>query len=131
MKAISLWQPYASAIMLELKGFETRSWDTRVRGRIAIHAAKRKPTGMELELLKHFPSDERILQFGGIVCTADLVCTHRTEKVLPVPLLEQALGDFTGGRFAWKLHDVRRCKFATFVDRQGFFEVPESLLEYM
>jgi len=39
MKAISLWQPWASLIAVGAKTFETRSWNTKYRGPIAIHAA--------------------------------------------------------------------------------------------
>lgn len=41
MKIITLWQPWASLIALNLKQYETRSWSTKYRGKIAIHAAKR------------------------------------------------------------------------------------------
>ena len=40
MKALSLWQPWASAITLQLKRIETRHWPTDYRGPLAIHAAK-------------------------------------------------------------------------------------------
>ena len=40
MKAISLWQPWASAIAIGEKTIETRSWWTPHRGALAIHAAK-------------------------------------------------------------------------------------------
>ncbi len=40
MKAISLWQPHASLVVAGVKRFETRSWATSYRGRLAIHAAK-------------------------------------------------------------------------------------------
>ncbi len=43
MKAISLWQPWASLLVLGLKRFETRSFPFpgAVRGqRVAIHASK-------------------------------------------------------------------------------------------
>lgn len=43
MKAISLWQPYASLIALGAKTIETRSWAPPAQyleTRIAIHAAK-------------------------------------------------------------------------------------------
>lgn len=43
MKAITLWQPWASLIALGVKTIETRSWATSHRGPIAIHAATRKP----------------------------------------------------------------------------------------
>ena len=44
MKALSLWQPHALAIGLELKPWETRGWSTDYRGPVAIHAAKRSWT---------------------------------------------------------------------------------------
>ena len=43
MKAITLWQPWASLIACGAKKYETRSWATRYRGPIAIHAAKKYP----------------------------------------------------------------------------------------
>ena len=47
MRALSLWQPWASVIFekdhngVQVKPDETRHWATRIRGRIAIHAAKK------------------------------------------------------------------------------------------
>lgn len=43
VKALSLWQPWASLIALGVKTIETRSWSTKYRGPLAIHAAKRAP----------------------------------------------------------------------------------------
>lgn len=51
MKAISLWQPWASAMAVGAKTIETRHWPTLVRGSIAIHAAKRCVKGEILSLL--------------------------------------------------------------------------------
>jgi len=39
MKAITLWQPWASMLACGAKQFETRSWATNYQGPIAIHAA--------------------------------------------------------------------------------------------
>lgn len=39
MKAITLWQPWASLLAHGAKKYETRSWATKYRGPIAIHAA--------------------------------------------------------------------------------------------
>lgn len=50
MKAITIWQPYAQAIVLGLKKFETRSWPTKYRGKLAIHASL-KPLSKERKLL--------------------------------------------------------------------------------
>lgn len=41
IRAISLWQPWASAVVIGSKRIETRHWSTDYRGPLAIHAAKR------------------------------------------------------------------------------------------
>lgn len=46
MKALTIWQPYASALLRGIKEYETRSWappDGLIGEHIAIHAAARKP----------------------------------------------------------------------------------------
>lgn len=53
MKAISLWQPWATLISTGDKTWETRSWATTYRGPLAIHAAKK------------FGPLERLLAFSG------------------------------------------------------------------
>ncbi len=40
IKAISLWQPWASLVAAHVKRHETRHWSTEYRGLLAIHAAK-------------------------------------------------------------------------------------------
>lgn len=50
MRAITLWQPWASLIAEGVKTIETRSWkapDSLIGERIAIHAAARKPPKCE------------------------------------------------------------------------------------
>lgn len=44
LRAITLHQPWATLVALGVKTIETRSWPTKYRGRILIHAAKRTPT---------------------------------------------------------------------------------------
>ncbi|HEY9610491.1 hypothetical protein [Allocoleopsis sp.] len=39
VRAITLWQPWASLVALGLKLYETRSWLTNYRGKLLIHAA--------------------------------------------------------------------------------------------
>lgn len=38
MRALTLWQPWASLVALDVKTIETRSWSTSYRGPLAIHA---------------------------------------------------------------------------------------------
>lgn len=43
-KALTLHQPWASLVALGVKTIETRSWPTRYRGRLLIHAGAKRPT---------------------------------------------------------------------------------------
>jgi len=46
MKAITIYQPWASLIAAGAKKYETRSWHTGYRGPIAIHAGKTIPSNV-------------------------------------------------------------------------------------
>jgi hypothetical protein len=43
VKALTLWQPWASLVAVGAKRVETRGWSTRHRGPLAIHAAASIP----------------------------------------------------------------------------------------
>jgi hypothetical protein len=134
VKIITLWQPWASLVALELKRYETRHWKTNYRGTIAIHAAKRKVKqeeilpilygtgggGVEhtkLERLDALLNSE--LPLGAIVAIADLVgCLKMNPDYefrqlpgfisLDTPsALEKAVGDWKSGRYAWKLENIQ------------------------
>jgi hypothetical protein len=110
MKALSLWQPWASYIAVGMKQFETRAWETHYRGPLAIHAAARRLTPGELELLEEFPLPygHGPLPFGAIVATCELVnCTRMTDaNIAARSPIELELGDWYPGRFAWALAKV-------------------------
>ena len=119
MKALSLWQPWASAIAQGLKTCETRSWSTDYRGPLIICATKRGLSGAErakmeenrwwrrvLELLKVSAIED--LPTGVALCQATLADVLWTEKASPVNELDRFLGDWTPGRYAWKLTGVER-----------------------
>lgn len=110
MKAITITQPWASAIALGIKHVETRSWRTPYRGPLLIHAAKGFPP-----YAREFAEVERALgrvsarvPLGAVVAVARLADVRPTEDVaLEVPPLERLYGDYTPGRWAWMLDDVR------------------------
>ncbi len=124
MKTISLLQPWATLIAIGAKQVETRSWATKYRGPLAIHASK----GFSKELQKlvwtepfmtallgpgnklAFGADFN-LPLGAIIVTCNLT------NVIPItPYFikgqskqELAFGDYTfPGRFAWILDDVKQ-----------------------
>lgn len=128
MKAITIWQPWASLIACGAKKNETRSWYTSYRGDIAIHASK-KPlkkiwdeildektkvmintiTATEAPHMMYRDELIPILPCGSIVAIAELKdCIRITpEYVLNLSRQEYALGDYTTGRYAWVLDNVR------------------------
>lgn len=112
MKALSLWQPWASAIALGLKRIETRHWSTSHRGLLAIHAAKRW-TAEERWAAKNFAcmfgcaALRGDLPLGAIVAVAKLVDVRSTDSLRPtLSDDEEELGNYAPGRFGWMLSDV-------------------------
>lgn len=124
MKAISLTQPWASLVALGEKLIETRSWYTRHRGQIAIHAAKGFPGDCAVlcerepfvtALGRHGLGSWRVLPTGAIVAVAELEACLELDGGLPraftlVPAAEHelAFGDYTAGRYGFLLARVRR-----------------------
>lgn len=112
MKAISLWEPWATLVVTGEKRIETRGWETSHRGLIAIHAAKRSPTAaMRMALEEpyltalgrhgvhpgHHRQPELAFALGAIVGTVELVnCVATHSKAFGPnrdPLLRSAYGD--------------------------------------
>lgn len=112
MKALSLWQIWASLIALNLKRFETRSWSTSYRGPLAIHAAQRW-TAAEREFAFDLTNDFNLTvdlmhpPLGAVLCICNLTHIGKTEEVYPrISALERAVGNYEPGRFAWRLEVV-------------------------
>jgi len=131
IKAISLWQPWATLVAIRAKQFETRSWPTNYRGPLAIHAAQRW-TREQRELCETEPFKSALtgyLPFGRIVAVCNLVdcCTTDSIAAFGISPNELAFGDWTHGRFAWELTLVRQIQPIPCTGRQGFFTVEISV----
>jgi activating signal cointegrator 1 len=117
MKCLSVRQPWATFILRGVKRFETRTWRTDYRGPLAIHAGRQLDDNI-LRLCAR-PLFRQLLQAGGfasmtglprgyVLGFVDLVdCLVVPCAGLSEALVEQALGDFTPGRFAWQLANPR------------------------
>jgi len=132
MKALSIWQPWASAIASGVKQYETRSWPTKYRGPIAICASKKWNDDLfELaaEYLGRWPGFPEDWPLGAVVATAHLVECRRTEDMIAdIGLMEITLGDFSPGRFAWRLESVVKIPPIEYRGRQGLFEIPDGVI---
>ena len=112
MKAITVWQPWATLLATGQKHNETRSWKTSYRGEILIHAAKTDHSGILLHIpmeeLKHFQDAGVVnkLPTGAIIGKANLVDCFQIDEAYRRKLqrenpAELAFGDYTIGRYAW------------------------------
>ena len=149
MRAISLWQPHASFIMLGVKPYETRSWAAHrplIGKRIWIHAAKAKDDILELaeyceDLRDGLPPEEpyetfrRVLVEGGFTKFSDIplgcilgsamLAWSRPTTQIPNP---GPFGDFSPGRYAWHMTEIIPLRTPVpFKGMQGFFDVPDDL----
>jgi activating signal cointegrator 1 len=132
VRALSLTQPWATAIIIGVKQIETRSWYTSHRRCIAIHAAKGFPGWA-----KEFAATEHTLgrlpgRFprGAIIGLATIQDVRRTEALRgSISALERLYGDYDAGRWGWVLTDIRAlpepitCKGAL-----GLWAVPQEIM---
>lgn len=141
MKAITIWQPWAELIVLGLKQYETRSWGTAYRGKVAIHAAKfhRLPHEVYTDIAKaigitpeEYPNSwlgqaERGtgVHFGAIIGTAKLVDVSPTSRLHGhLTPRERTLGDFGPDRYGWAMENPVRCDPPiTVKGRQGLWNL--------
>jgi activating signal cointegrator 1 len=123
VRALTVFQPWASLIAAGLKPIETRCWATHYRGRIAIHAGKRQVDPEVLHpriraALRNLPPPV----YSAIIGTVDVVdcievtgaapCAgrfriqgHGTGYDYPADVFH--FGNFADGRFAWILENPR------------------------
>jgi hypothetical protein len=126
MKALTLFQPWASLVALGIKKIETRHWSTAHRGPLAIHAGS---AGRSLDgdtgaygqqLLAHpllapliqqyqLPAQLAGWPFSCILGTVDLHSCRRSSDFnragSQISELELLLGDYSDGRYGWMMAD--------------------------
>lgn len=133
MRAITLWEPWATLVAHGLKHYETRSWSTPFRGELAIHAAKRPAVPSELNPviwdalngIGYYKLSE--LPYGNVIGIATMIdCVPagqalRNMKFLKIAETEVHFGDFSFGRFAWEFSKVTRIGDVPAKGTQGFW----------
>lgn len=130
MRALTLHQPWAGAVAMGRKRFETRSWRTKYRGLLAVHASSYNSP--EHVLLTQGLYDELgrasvCYTRGAVVAVVDLVDCVQTTSVRTTPA-EQALGNFSPGRWVWVLRDLRVLRMPVFCrGRQGLWSLTPEL----
>ena len=120
MKALTLRPSWAWLVVNGYKDIENRSWATRLRGRIWIHASSSQVTRAEYEnfvaicryrRIKNFPGREDFTT-GGIVGSVEIVdCVTKSRSY------------WFGADYCFVLKNARRSRFRAMKGKLGFFEV--------
>ena len=129
MIALSIRQPWAWLILHGGKDIENRTWPTKVRGRVLVHAGKgmtRNEWGDAWEFAHGSGAGPRgvdagltfdNIQRGGIVGSVEIVdCVNRSNSRWFV------------GDYGFVLRDPQVLPFTPFKGALGFFDVPRTAL---
>lgn len=117
MRALSLWQPWASYMACGFKLIETRSWSTPYTGLVAIHAAKTdKELDATQDLWDLLSEDGRRrgflapypLPLGAFVAVGVLTGCQRTTSFRTIGRDERILGNYEPGRWGWVFESIVR-----------------------
>lgn len=119
MKTLSVRQPEAWLIVQGIKDVENRTWNTKYRGPLLIHASARAMTQADIEYLcdqcdiegRPYPAYEEI-QSGGIVGRATLAEINESS--------DSPWWD--GESLAWKLTDAAPLEFIPCKGKLGLWE---------
>ena len=144
MRAISLWQPWASLWLSERKTHETRHWPLRIPGGasgvwLAVHAAKKIVVDGLDPVLRDIVDDE----FGphwamelprgaliGKVFVTKCVSTADMRLTGELPSGDDlACGNYEYGRYAWRRTLFSRLSHPVpYRGQQGLFSVADALV---
>jgi hypothetical protein len=132
MKAITLWEPWATAMALGIKHNETRSWPTNYRGELAICAAKRPLDEIGRLLCADLDVGIDVLSFGCVLCVVKLQGCQPADLVIngtfALSGAEELCGNYTTGRWVWMTDGLRALRSPVpVIGRQGLFNLPADI----
>lgn len=127
MKALSIRQPWAWLVANGHKPIENRTWKTKFRGRVLIHASKGMTndeyddalaTAMHAGHRSYFPPREK-LERGGIVGVATIIdCVPPDRLSSPWHM---------GDQFGFQIADAKVLPFIPCKGALGFFDIPPDV----
>lgn len=143
MRALSLYQPWASLWCSDAKEHETRGWEMNHRGWLLVHAAKRpidKVIDYALDIIAKDEFGERWreeLPRGYIVGAVNVINVRPTSVILqewgsPIHTrywIDYQCGNYALGRFGFLRGEFKRfAKPIPYRGQQAPFNVPDELV---
>jgi hypothetical protein len=122
MKALTVAQPWAWALIFGNKRIENRNWSTTYRGPLLIHAGK--STKFWVDTLPHGtkPPERPALPFGVLLGIVDLIDCVPYEEVKDDPYA-------IAGMICWKVANPRPVEQVACQGLMAIFEVPDDLIK--
>ena len=113
MKVITLKQPYATLISEGLKEYEFRTWKTKYRGEILIHAGK----NLDKEAMKKYAHLNLEYPTGCIIAKAILtdciIIDDSARKMLKLKksiVYENVINNKVDNKYGFKLENIKKIK---------------------
>lgn len=112
-KALSVRNPYAALIVSGIKTIENRSWSTRYRGPLLIHAGVAPHADSIDEVERRFKVcvDRASLRFGGVIGC-----------VVLIDVVTKSSSPWFSGPYGFVLSEPRTLEFSPLRGRQRFFD---------
>ena len=128
MKVLTIRQPWATLIMQGYKRFEFRSWQTKYRGDLLIHAGKGIDKEAMKRLVKYLPEE---LPYGKILGKVNLVDCIKMSPEFKELLLKENSDIYTKSSFqenyGWQVSDVE--VFENPIEAKGHLSLWEYNIE--
>lgn len=123
MRALSILQPWAWLIVNGHKPVENRTWYTKFRGEILIHAGKRWGPEQrdDVEWVQ--------LTFPGLVLPDTYERGGVVGKATIVDCVQRMSSPWYAGPHGFLLEGAQALPFVPYRGQLGFFEIPRSALE--
>jgi hypothetical protein len=121
MRCLSVRQPHAWLVIHGDKLIENRSWPTKHRGDLVIHAGLSRTDYNELREELGVPELAAAEHFGVLYAVVNVVDCVPVEDVEDQP--------YASGPWCWLLRDPRPIVPVRFVGKLGLFTIPDDVIE--
>lgn len=110
LKVLTLRQPWATLVAEGIKKYEFRSWKTKYRGKVLIHAG----AGIDKEDIKKYENMNLEFPSKKIMAIAEIEDCLELDEQLNKKIIEEnniAYGNKIRTGYAWKLKNVKKINY--------------------
>ena len=110
MKVLTLKQPWATLVAEDIKKYEFRSWKTKYRGKILIHAG----AGIDKKDMKKFENLKLDFPSKRIIAIVEIEDCLELDDKLNKEIISQnniAYGEKYRDGYAWKIGNVKKINY--------------------